>query len=139
MLGSILDNRALQSARAAFDGLTRRQEAISNNIANIDTPGYGRQVVSFEHALKREIGHDESAAPQLQTTDARHFSGLQSGGPNRPGQIDPRDVVADRNDANAVGIDEEMVLLAETQIRYQSMTQLVGRRLATLRTAIRGQ
>ena len=40
----------------AADGAWARNEAIANNIANVDTPGYKRQDVSFEtelqHALK---------------------------------------------------------------------------------------
>jgi flagellar basal-body rod protein FlgB len=52
--------------------------------------------------------------------------------------VDPRDVIASRNDSNAVSIDEEMALLAETQIRYQALTQTLGTRLGTLRNVIRG-
>ncbi len=54
------------------------------------------------------------------------------------GGQEPRDLVASRNDGNTVSIDEEMALLAETQLRYQALTQGIGRRLSTLRTVIRG-
>jgi len=47
-------------------------------------------------------------------------------------------VVSERNDANSVNIDEEMTLLAETQIRYQALTQSISTRLSTLRSVIRG-
>ena len=52
--------------------------------------------------------------------------------------VTPRSLVASRNDGNAVDIDEEMALLAETQIRFQALSQGIGRRLSTLRTVIRG-
>ena len=55
-----------------------------------------------------------------------------------PNTVTPREVVADRNDANQVSIDEEMALLAETQLRYQALTSVVSRRLGTLRGVIRG-
>ena len=138
MLRNVIDSRALQTARAAFDGLARRQEAISGNIANIDTPGYERRAVDFEGQLRREVGYDQSATTNLATTDPRHIGGGQSGGSGAPGKVAPRDVVAERNDSNAVDIDEEMTLLAETQIRYQALSQMVGRRLSTLRGVIRG-
>ena len=40
----------------AADASWKRESAISNNIANTDTPGYKRQDVDFESALKRELG-----------------------------------------------------------------------------------
>ena len=40
----------------AADASWKRESAISNNIANADTPGYKRLDVDFESALKRELG-----------------------------------------------------------------------------------
>lgn len=37
----------------AADAAWQRNEAISNNIANVDTPGYKRQDVAFESVLQR--------------------------------------------------------------------------------------
>ena len=37
-----------------LDGAKKRQEAISNNIANVDTPGYKRKDVDFLSVLKKE-------------------------------------------------------------------------------------
>jgi flagellar basal body rod protein FlgB len=36
-------------------------------------------------------------------------------------------------------VDEEMSLMAETQLRYQALAQTVGTRMGTLRSVIRGQ
>ena len=55
------------------------------------------------------------------------------------GQTAGRDVISSRNDANSVSVDEEMSLMAETQLRYQALTQTVGTRMSTLRSVIRGQ
>ena len=73
MLGGILDSTALQAARVALGGLTRRTEAISENVANIDTPGYHRQSVSFESALEAEVLRSTDRV-QMATTDPRHIS-----------------------------------------------------------------
>ena len=40
----------------AADPSALRHKAISNNIANVDTPGYKRQDVNFESILASEIG-----------------------------------------------------------------------------------
>ena len=37
----------------AADAAWQRNEAISNNIANVDTPGYKRQDVAFESVLQQ--------------------------------------------------------------------------------------
>jgi len=123
-------------ARTALSGLSRRQTAISANVANIDTPGYQRKDVTFEDALKAEMGVSPSA---MRTTDPRHFSSTLTPASSNGSSARPRDVVSERNDANTVSIDEEMINLVDTQLRFQALAQTTGRRIATLRTAIRGQ
>jgi flagellar basal-body rod protein FlgB len=39
-----------------------------------------------------------------------------------------------RNDGNSVDIEREMALLAETQLRYSTLSSLMSRRLAMQRT-----
>ena len=136
MLGQLMDTQAVRAARTALGGLSRRQEAISANVANIDTPGYQRRAVSFETALASTLGR--SPAGQLARTNPGHLAAGATGGGGAEAASATRDVVSSRNDSNTVSVDEEMTLLAETQIRYQALTQTLGRRITTLRTAIRG-
>ena len=136
MLGALLDGPALRAARTALTGLVRREQTIAANIANIDTPGYQRREVSFERALKASLGGEVRQA-SMTTTDPRHFTTAGRGPGNVPNSVIPRDVVSARNDGNTVSIDEEMTLLAETQIRFPALSQTVGRRLSTLRTGSR--
>lgn len=123
-------------ARQALNGLSRRQTAISANVANIDTPGYQRREVTFEDALKAQVGLTPTA---MRTTDPRHFASALTPADATGSTTRPRDVVAERNDLNDVSIDEEMILLVDTQLRYQALAQTTGQRIATLRTVIRGQ
>ncbi|MCK9495413.1 MAG: flagellar basal body rod protein FlgB [Dehalococcoidia bacterium] len=134
MLDSILGG-GFEVARAALNGLSRRQSAISANVANIDTPGYQRRAVDFEGALKEQL----SVGPhELRTTDDRHFTKTLTGQVAQGSSDRTREVISERNDANTVSIDEEMLLLVDTQLRYQALSQTTGKRLATLRTVIRG-
>ena len=134
MLNSLFDTASMRAARSALSGLSRRQEAISSNVANVDTVGFKRRSVNFEDALESRL---RSTSGVLQTSDSRHISR-----PGAPGgtqsSIETRDVISSRNDANNVSIDEEMMLMVETQLRYQALTQTLGRRIGTLRTVIRG-
>jgi flagellar basal-body rod protein FlgB len=136
MLRSILDNVSLDAARTALDGLSRRQEAVASNVANIDTVGYKRRAVTFERALSDQLtlARGEQA---LRTTDPGHVASARTGGQNL-NQLAPRDVIAGRNDDNQVSVDEEMAILADTQLRYQALAQTVSGRLGTLRNVIRG-
>ena len=136
MLGSILDSVALRTARAALGGLSRRTEAIAENVANIDTPGYRRRSVEFEGALEASLQR-ASQRHGMVTTDSRHISSAP-GGAGAPNRAIEGDLITERNDANNVSIDKEMALLAETQIRYQALTTTLTRRLSTLRAVIRG-
>ena len=125
-------------ARQALNGLSRRQEAIAGNVANVDTPGYRRRDVVFEDALK-EMVNGGSAGTGLQVTNPGHMTTSMSQGGTAGGESTrQRDVVSERNDANDVSIDEEMLLLVETQLRYQALSQTTGTRLNTLRSIIRG-
>ena len=136
MLGAIFDSLSYRAAQAAITGLTRRQEAISANIANIDTPGYQRRSVDFETALQESIDRDLGRGT-LATTNPKHFS-EGGAGARAANHVTPREVIADRNDGNQVSIDEEMTLMAETQLLHQALTQTLGVRITTLRNVIRG-
>lgn len=134
MLDAILGG-GFEVARQALNGLSRRQSAISANVANIDTPGYRRQEVDFESALQLRLGEHSG---RLAVTDDRHFKATLTTAAGQGSTARTRDVVSERNDANDVSIDEEMLLLVDTQLRFQALTQTTGQRLSTLRTAIRG-
>jgi flagellar basal-body rod protein FlgB len=131
MLNRLFDAAALRTAHSALTGLSRRQEAIASNIANIDTPNYARKEVSFEDSLRAQISGETGVSGDVGLgRDAHGLDGASTL---------PRDVVSARNDKNSVGVDEEMTLLVDTQLRYQALSQSLGTRLSTLRTVIRGQ
>ncbi|MEI7925108.1 MAG: flagellar basal body rod protein FlgB [Chloroflexota bacterium] len=143
MLNGLFDAAAFRTAHSALTGLSRRQEAIASNIANIDTPHYQRKDVSFEESLRAQISSDAGSAGDLSLgrTNARHMDiegGSSPHGLSGSG-AQSRDVVSARNDKNSVGVDEEMTLLVDTQLRYQALSQSLGTRLSTLRSVIRGQ
>lgn len=139
MLSNILGGSAFSVARSALGGLARRQEAIASNLANIDTPGYARKSVDFESSLRTRMTSSPGGIEggSLLRTDERHLGRPESAA--SAGQTAGRDVISSRNDANSVSVDEEMSLMAETQLRYQALTQTVGTRMSTLRSVIRGQ
>ena len=98
----------------AADASWLRNEAISNNLANVDTPMYKRQDVSFEAELRKALGNSKYIS-----TDAKVRS-------VDPAQIRPRPFTdyggySYRLDGNNVDVDQENVYLAENQLRYQGL------------------
>ena len=127
-----IGDRGLQTLTGWLDGLSRRQQATSNNIANIDTHGYVRQEVNFETELQRMFGR---GANQMAATDARHYTG-GSALRDQLG-LDPQQLLSSsRMDGNSVDIDQEMITLTETQMRYQAASQALSKKLGTIRTVI---
>ncbi|MBI5878730.1 MAG: flagellar basal body rod protein FlgB [Chloroflexi bacterium] len=127
----ILNSRTLDVLQVAMRGLSLRQQVIGQNMANVDTPGYKAATVSFEDELKR-VADPSSAELRLVSTHDAHLGLAALDDP----QVAQRPNLTLRNDGNSVDVDKEMVELAETSLRFQSLAQLASKQLATLRAAI---
>jgi len=55
MAGITLEDRTTKALVTALNGLTARQRAISNNLANVDTPGFKASDVSFARQLDKAL------------------------------------------------------------------------------------
>jgi flagellar basal-body rod protein FlgB len=135
MSAPILNDLTLRAVSFALDGLSLRQRVTAQNIANVDTPGYKAQHVSFETQLARALHGESDAQFALAVTDDQHLGGQTASGTEAI-SVDQR--VSDlRNDANNVDIDVEMTTLAETTLRYQALAQLAGSKLSILKSIVR--
>ena len=105
----------------AADASWKRESAISNNIANADTPGYKRQDVDFESALKRELGSSKNI-PLV-----KKVLGLISvlSGLDVSTYTDSSNY-SYRLDRNNVDVDTEQVELASEQLRYEMLTTSIN-------------
>lgn len=106
----------------AADASWKRNEVISNNIANVDTPGYKRKDVQFESFLMSALIGDNSLDKRVARVDTNRLNA----------QIYTDNAgLSYRLDGNNVDIDTESANLAENQIRYytllDSMTQEFNR------------
>lgn len=114
----------------AADAAWLRNEAISNNLANVDTPGYKRQDVSFEAELHRALMETEN-----RTMDAKVYNLHMN-------EITPK-VYTDaanfsyRLDGNNVDVDTENVYLAENQIKYNALMDCISKEFSNLATVLK--
>ena len=99
-------------------GSWQRETALTNNIANADTPGYERQEVNFESALQGAISGGEPEA----------LSRLQFQTETQP--------AADGPNGGTVSVDQESAKLAENGLDYQALTQVLNTRNNIMRSAM---
>lgn len=94
-----------------------RHKVISNNIANVNTPGFKRQVVSFEDEMAKVFdGRPELAGKR---TDDRHIPIDNVNYMDVTPSVTTDRVHIMRNDRNNVDIDVEMADLSKNTMLYQ--------------------
>lgn len=134
MTSSLFADSALTASKIALDGLSQRQQAISRNLANVDTPGYQAQTVDFKQAITNAIS--SGGAMALKTTNPLHMSTASTAGTGilnvtRPGGTE-------RADQNNVDIDGELLDMSQTGITYEALGQVVSKKLLLLKAIASG-
>jgi flagellar basal-body rod protein FlgB len=114
-------DKLMQFQTAALKLRSYRQELISANIANSDTPGYKAVDFDFGSALKAaSASADGNADPAAATT-------LQY---RTPAQLSL--------DANSVEMDAERAKFADNTVRYEAAMRFLSAQIKTMLTAIQG-
>lgn len=116
----------------AADASWMRENVITNNIANIDTPGYKRQDIDFESVLQkalgktkyrsldkkvRELNQDLGKLTTTSYTDAANYSY--------------------RLDRNNVDENTENAELASESLRYQLLTTAITNNFSRMQTVLK--
>ncbi len=118
MPASMIDSPEIHALGRFLDVTALRTELITSNLANIDTPGYHAHDINFTQELERA-----SAQPALEyasfTPAVREVQGLAS-----------------RPDGNNVSLEREGLLLAETQLRFQTAVQVLKSEFHRIQMAI---
>ncbi len=112
--------------------LGQRQEVLAQNIANADTPGYAPRDLK-PLAFREALGQTLALKPVA--TDAGHFGANAPGGAQRAALIDGTSHEFSPN-GNSVGIEDELMKVAETQMEYQMAANLYRKHLDMIRTAL---
>ena len=114
----------------AADAAWLRNEAISNNIANVDTPGYKRQDVDFETEFRRALKYSKYTSMDEKVSGAADKS-------LKPRTYTDYSGFSYRLDGNNVDIENENVMLAENQLRYQGLIDSIGAEFTNLRSVMK--
>jgi flagellar basal-body rod protein FlgB len=133
MTDPILGDSALNLASKAMDGLSYRRDVISQNVANIDTPGYHALELNFESTLNKTM----KSSPKLNMTRTNTSHQLSLNGASDPYQARLRSGGSERADGNNVDIDQELMQMTETGIRYNALSTAVSKKLSLLKNIAR--
>ena len=103
------------------DVTAMRHKILSQNVANVDTPGYRRMSVSFDEMLAARM-------------DRRGDNALKTVRP----EVYEDDSSPDRVDGNNVDIDREMMQINKNTLLNNTLLQVIGTKTAMMRRAING-
>ena len=114
----------------AADASWIRNNAIANNIANVNTPGYKRQDVNFEEQLRKAMKNSRytSIDERVANVDLERLD---------PITYRDHSTLSYRLDGNNVDIDTENVQLASNQIRYQGLTDSITKHFEGLQLVMK--
>lgn len=136
VLQQIMNSPTMDYMQRGLAAASLRQEVISNNIANVNTPKFKRSDVVFESLLARELGLDaEDRKLKMVRTRDRHLPAAPLDG-QAEARIQPDDSTTMRVDDNNVDIDAEMASLAKNQIYYSAMAKKIGSYIQGIKSVI---
>ncbi len=129
-------DKTIKVLASALNFRQMKQEIISSNIANADTPEYKAKRLNFEEALKRAINVDQQQ--NMRIDDTRHYDVGGGGFKNLQPEVinDPNGMVSE--DGNTVNRDEELARLAENRVLYNAAVELLNKKLAIMKYALSG-
>ena len=113
--------------QANLDRRATSQRLMSRNLANADTPGYRGTGLEFEKQLRAAL--EGGVLPSsVQRTHPRHLPAV----PDHP--FDKAEPIY--KDTGPVNLDIEMSKLAENNIMFNTMVQLLTKKYTILKNAI---
>lgn len=118
--------------KSAADASWLREEVLSNNIANVDTPNYKRQDVEFKTYLNSAI--EQSGKPKATLTQKINNVDLSN---IKTRTYTDNSVLSYRIDGNNVDLSTENVELAAEQINYNALIDSMNNEFSRFKAVIK--
>jgi flagellar basal-body rod protein FlgB len=126
-----LFDQAIGQLTRGLEYTSRRHEVLTKNIANLETPGYRAQDLTFEDTLA-------PLKAQVVEVGSTSFSDAVTPGDQRTRLVYTQDSNP-REDGNDVNLDRQMSRLAENTLFNHTLVQLLANRFNTMKQAISGR
>jgi flagellar basal-body rod protein FlgB len=132
-----VNDKTLQALAAGLKFREMRQEIISSNVANAETPGYKAKRLDFEKALARAL--DVDGEMQMNIENPKHFNVGSGGFENLQPESyqDPNGIVSENG--NTVDREKEMAMMAQNKIMYDTLVQLMNKKLGLMKYTIQSE
>ncbi len=104
-----------------IDYSAMKQKVVSNNLANVNTPGYKRLDISFDRELK-DISNNRDAIKDVQFKVADDANAAKEAN--------------SRNDGNTVNVDKEVSELMQNSLSYNVYVQLMAKKFTLIKSAM---
>ena len=124
MIEALFNQPNYLAAKKTLDAVALRQEAINNNLANLETPGYKRVDLApnFESELEKATS----------SNDPRQISSLT------PSLAVDATATSSSKDGNTVHLEQELMHMNQNAMTHSLETEMVSNMLAKMRLAIKG-
>lgn len=109
----------LNRLNRAMELTSQRHSLLTNNLANVNTPGYKRMDMDFNLQMDDAMGRIQEKMESLN------------------GDRVTRDEGAVRIDGNSVDLEKEVMMIAETELRYQALTDMTASYFQGMKNVIR--
>ncbi|OJU65472.1 MAG: flagellar basal-body rod protein FlgB [Armatimonadetes bacterium 55-13] len=116
-----LFSQQLNNLQNAMGRTTERQAMLTGNLANANTPGYKRKDMDFNIVLDAELHPSDVRMQEMRDRQAQMRSDRSS----------------IRLDGSNVDMEREVMSLAETELRYQALTDMTASYFSGLKNVIR--
>lgn len=101
----------------AIDGLSQRQDAIANNLANDYTPGYTAQQVNFEQSLQQAMANPGGGTASITVTSS---------------------TAPATTNGNNVDTGQQLISASKAELQYQTMVALLNAQIGIVAAAVGG-
>jgi flagellar basal-body rod protein FlgB len=129
------NNSMLRILEQGLTGITKRHKALSNNIANVDTPNFKRSDVEFNSVLQRIIRDGGASAP-LYTTNSKHMALNGQSGTQYNFPIQRDFSTTYRADGNNVDIEKEVAEMNKNAMMHQTLISFIQSNFSQTLSAI---
>lgn len=131
----------IQAIAAKLKHLSARQQVISQNIANADTPGYRARDVDAPDfgALLAKTGAAADGKPRVGKPTVQvsaRMTELGSTANERNASALERNVTETKPSGNDVVLEDQLMKLADVQMEYSALTNLYRKQTGMLKTAL---
>jgi flagellar basal-body rod protein FlgB len=131
-MSGLFQDVTLDAMQNYMTRLSKRQQVVASNIANIDTPGYKTKDISFYATMEELLPEPPSSASGLRPEQMQEWTFA----PSEPEVFEVSGLPM-RPDQNNVDIDRELLKLGETSFGYNMMAQLLHLKFRTIESSIK--